>query len=51
VVVVFDAVEGGMAATTLAGLQQWSSGSLSDAAFLKQCWFDPADAFTASASR
>jgi hypothetical protein len=45
VVVVFDAAEGGMAATTIAALQQWGSGSLSDAAFLKQCWFDPADAF------
>jgi hypothetical protein len=51
VVVVFDAAEGGMAATTVAALQEWGSGSLSDAAFLKQCWFDPADAFTASASR
>jgi hypothetical protein len=45
VVVVFDAAEGGMAATTVAALQQWGSGSLTDAAFLKQCWFDPADAF------
>lgn len=51
VVVVFDAAEGGMAATTVAALQQWGSGSLSDTAFLKQCWFDPADAFTTSASR
>ena len=52
VVVVFDAAEGGMAATTVAALQQWGAGTLSDAAFLKQCWFDPADAFTAaSASR
>ncbi len=48
VVIVFDAAEGGMAATTLAALQQWGAGSLSDAAFLKQCWFDPADAFAAS---
>jgi hypothetical protein len=45
VVVVFDAAEGGMAATTVAALQQWGSGTLTDAAFLKQCWFDPADAF------
>ncbi len=52
VVVVFDAAEGGMAATTLAALQRWGAGSLSDAAFLKECWFDPADAFPAtSASR
>lgn len=48
VVVVFDAAEGGMAATTVAALQQWGSGSLSDSAFLKQCWFDPADAFNSS---
>ena len=51
VVVVFDAVEGGMAATTLATLQKWGSGNLSDAAFLKECWFDPADAFPTTASR
>jgi hypothetical protein len=51
VVVVFDAAEGGMAATTLAALKEWGAGTLSDAAFLKQCWFDPADAFAASASR
>ncbi len=51
VVIVFDAAEGGMAATTVAVLQQWGAGSLSDAAFLKECWFDPAEAFTASAGR
>lgn len=51
VVVVFDAAEGGMAATTIAALRQWGAGSLSDAAFLKQCWFDPEDAFTTSAAR
>jgi hypothetical protein len=45
VVIVFDAAEGGMAATTVGALKQWGSGTLSDAAFLKQCWFDPADAF------
>jgi hypothetical protein len=48
VVIVFDAAEGGMAATTVAALQQWGAGSLSDTAFLKQCWFDPVDAFVAS---
>ncbi len=45
VVVVFDAEDGGMAATTLAALQQWSAGHLSDNAFWKQCWLDPAEAF------
>lgn len=45
VVVVFDAAEGGMAATTVAALRQWGAGTLTDAAFLKECWFDPVDAF------
>src|SRR5581483_11317008 len=45
VVVVFDAEDGGMAAATLASLQQWNAGHLSDSAFWKQCWLDPADAF------
>ena len=48
VVIVFDAAEGGMAATTLAALRLWGAGTITDAAFLKQCWFDPADAFTAA---
>lgn len=45
VVVVFDAEDGGMAAATMASLQQWNAGHLSDTAFWKQCWLDPADAF------
>ena len=45
VVVVFDAEDGGMAAATMASLQQWSAGHLSDTAFWKECWLDPADAF------
>jgi hypothetical protein len=45
VVVVFDAEDGGMAAATTASLQQWSAGHLSDSAFWKQCWLDPAEAF------
>lgn len=45
VVIIFDAAEGGMAAATVASLQQWGAGSLSDGSFLKQCWFDPAEAF------
>ncbi len=47
-VVVFDAADGGMAAATLSSLQAWGEGTLSDPAFLKQCWFDPVDAFTAA---
>jgi hypothetical protein len=45
VVIVFDSEDGGMAATTTAALQQWNAGHLSDSAFWKQCWLDPADAF------
>lgn len=45
VVVIFDSEDGGMAATTLANLQQWRAGHLSDESFWKRCWRDPADAF------
>lgn len=45
VVVIFDSEDGGMAATTLANLQQWRAGHLSDDGFWKRCWRDPADAF------
>ena len=45
VVIVFDAEDGGMAAATMAALQQWNAGHLSDGAFWKQCWLDPPDAF------
>lgn len=45
VVVVFDSQDGGMAAATVATLQQWQAGHLTDEAFWKRCWLDPADAF------
>jgi len=45
VVIVFDSKDGGMAAATLPALQQWAAGHLTDNAFWKRCWFDPADAF------
>ena len=45
VVVIFDSEDGGMAATTLANLQQWRAGHLSDDSFWRRCWRDPADAF------
>jgi hypothetical protein len=45
VVVVFDAQDGGMAAATMATLEQWNAGHLTDKAFWKHCWFDPAEAF------
>ncbi len=45
VVVIFDSQDGGMAATTLATLQQWRAGHLSDDAFWRRSWRDPAEAF------
>lgn len=45
VVIVFDSQDGGMAAATLATLQQWNAHHMTDNIFWKQCWFDPADAF------
>ncbi|HYL17009.1 MAG TPA: hypothetical protein VEV41_28515, partial [Terriglobales bacterium] len=45
VVIVFDSEDGGMAAVTAATLQQWQAGHLTDDAFWKRCWLDPADAF------
>jgi hypothetical protein len=47
VVVIFDSQDGGMAATTLANLQQWRAGHLSDDAFWRRCWRDPTEAFQA----
>ena len=43
VVVILDSEDGGMAATTLANLQQWRAGHLSDDAFWKRCWRDSSD--------
>jgi hypothetical protein len=45
VVIVFDSEDGGMAAATLATLQQWNAHHMTDNIFWKQCWFDPAEAF------
>ncbi|HZD32080.1 MAG TPA: hypothetical protein VE779_10520, partial [Candidatus Angelobacter sp.] len=47
VVVIFDSADGGMAAATVSNLQQWRAGHLSDQAFWKSCWRDPADSFKA----
>lgn len=47
VVVIFDSADGGMAAATVSNLQQWRAGHLSDEAFWKSCWRDPADSFKA----
>jgi hypothetical protein len=48
VVIVFDAADGGMAAATVADLRRLNTGELSDAAFWKQCWLDPPEAFQKS---
>jgi hypothetical protein len=48
VVVVFDAEDGGMMATTLPVLAQWKSGTLSDQAMWHRCYFDPPELFRSS---
>ena len=48
VVVIFDSSDGGMMAATLATLQQWKAGKLSDAALWHQCFFDPPETFSES---
>ena len=45
VVVIFDTVDGGMAAATLPTLQQWKAGTLSDQALWRRCFFDPPETF------
>ncbi len=45
IVLVFDSVDGGMMAAPVAILQQWKTGSLSDAALWHQCFFDPPETF------
>ncbi|MGD0791435.1 MAG: hypothetical protein ABR920_06660 [Terriglobales bacterium] len=48
VVLIFDSVDGGMIAATLATVQQWKAGTLTDAALWHQCYFDPPETFTVS---
>jgi len=50
VVVIFDAEDGGMMATTLPVLEQWKSGTLSDQAMWHRCYFDPPDLFSSSST-
>jgi hypothetical protein len=50
VVLIFDAVDGGMIAATLTSLGQWKAGALSDAALWHQCFFDPPETFDSSPS-
>jgi len=50
VVLVFDAEDGGMMATTLPVLQQWKAGTLSDEALWRRCYFDPPEMFRSATS-
>lgn len=50
VVLIFDSADGGMIATTLATLQQWKAGTLSDSALWHQSYFDPPEMLGAPAS-
>jgi hypothetical protein len=45
VVVIFDSADGGMIAATLATLQQWRAGTLTDAALWHKSFFDPPETF------
>ena len=44
-VLIFDAADGGMIAATIATIQSWKAGALTDAALWHQCYFDPPGAF------
>ncbi|MGA7768306.1 MAG: hypothetical protein WCA27_19040 [Candidatus Sulfotelmatobacter sp.] len=48
IVVIFDSADGGMIAATMATLQQWRAGTLSDSALWHQCFFDPPETFESS---
>ena len=50
VVVIFDSADGGMIAATAAVLQQWSAGTLTDAALWHQCFFDPPETLDSAAA-
>ncbi|MGA8309063.1 MAG: hypothetical protein WB755_03475, partial [Terriglobales bacterium] len=50
VVVIFDSDDGGMIAATVPALRQWKSGTLSDEAFWRRCFFDPPEAFGLAAN-
>jgi hypothetical protein len=50
IVVIFDSADGGMVAATMATLQQWKAGTLSDSALWHKCFFDPPETFDSSGS-
>ena len=45
IVLIFDSADGGMIAATVATLQQWRTGQLSDSALWHKCFFDPPETF------
>jgi len=47
---IFDSVDGGMIAAPFAALEQWKSGKMSDTALWHECFFDPPETFTVSAT-
>lgn len=49
-VLIFDAVDGGMIAATLPTIQRWKAGTLTDAALWHQCYFDPPETFRLSSA-
>ena len=48
VVVIFDSADGGMLAATLSVLQTWKTGTLSDDALWRRCYFDPPEMYKPS---
>jgi hypothetical protein len=50
IVLIFDSSDGGMIAATLPTLQQWKTGTLSDAALWHKCFFDPPEGFSSTPS-
>lgn len=50
IVVIFDAVDGGLIAATMPTLQQWRAGTLSDSALWHKCFFDPPETFESAGS-
>ena len=50
IVVIFDSDDGGMTAATVPVLRQWKTGTLSEEAFWRRCFFDPPEAFHAASN-
>jgi len=51
VVVIFDAADGGIIASTILNAKQLASGALSQDSFWKRCYLDPPDAFSSNAKQ